>query len=87
MGGCRMELKDMLIDLSHVVRLKSIKFRDNGSVESLELYPLIQIQEQPKVEPQSTEALVNDMPPDDVMLYASSPVFDQMVDEAKVSPV
>lgn len=37
----------------------------------------------PKVVAQDPKVLMNEMPPDDIMLFASTPTFEDMIDESK----
>lgn len=75
-----MGLNQIILDIIAEPRIKAISFGQEGAVTSLELYPASPTQ--PVVQGASIIGS-NDMPPDDVMLFASSPAFDDIVEAAK----
>lgn len=84
-----MELEEILALLAKYPNVKSIKIvpQDDWVHEIEFFYPNVGSENliKTEVEPQSVSALINDMPPDDMMLYASTPTFDEMIDESKES--
>jgi hypothetical protein len=70
-----MGLKEDLELISQFPRVKMVGFQE-GKLCHVELFPTIS-PVQTQVLPEAT-----DMPPDDVMLFASTPTFDEMVDKA-----
>lgn len=78
-----MGLKETLDLLMQYPRIKTVEIdQDAKGCMSIEFFPPLSA-----IQP-STQGVsmlgTNDMPPDDVMMFASTPTFDEMVEAAKV---
>ena len=73
-----MDIVTLLDITKRYPNVQSVSIHKDGSM-SVHLYAT------KKVEVVTTEPMpmIDDMPPDDVMLFASTPTFDQMVEDSK----
>ena len=75
-----MDLKTFLELMTSYSSIKKVEFFESGPVKSIELKDATPVGQNPQ---ELIKALSSspDMPPDDVMLFASTPTFDEMVNQ------